>query len=195
MQCQWEWLLYIFILLVSPVLPCKFYAAMTQLTILKCTVLHDLKNTMPVRWMAKVQLFEGLALPTCGHLCITLLWLALLQPSLQPFEGQQDVCETLKPEGRAQSSILRGTDLSGAAREPAQTAHTGCVHMIYSLLWGHILPCSSLHLLYFFIIALRAICTDGTAEKLHLKQTWHYLTCENKHTGICFYMYAHSSSI
>lgn len=56
------------------------------------------------------------------------------------------------------------------------------------LLLGHILPSSSLCLLYLFIITLRTLRADGTAEKEHLELTWPYLTCKNKHV----YMYVHA---
>jgi len=60
--------------------------------------------------------------------------------------------------------------------------------MICMLLLGRILLHPSLRLLYLFIIALRTLCTDGTAEKRHLEWTQHYLTCKNKHT--CVYICA-----
>lgn len=142
--------------------------------------------------MAKVQTFEDLAPPACGHLCIAYLWLTFSGPSLRPSEGQQDVCKIVKPGDRAQSRILCETDSSCTVCEPAQTAHTVCVHMICMLLLGHILSCSSLHLQYLFMIAWRTLCTDGTAERWHSEQTWHYITWKNKHTCVyvCAGMYA-----
>lgn len=59
--------------------------------------------------------------------------------------------------------------------------------MICMLLLGHILLCSSLHLLYLCIIAVRTLCTDGTSE--NFEWTWHHLTCKNKQVGVCVCVY------